>query len=266
MATPSRERQLIDNVWQYQTVEESGGGGSQATATVFTFTVADVLAWPGTVQANVRVGEAPSALSYVAVAYGIAGNAIAVISDVQPSVGALTVEVSDTVITLHLETDGDSAVLSTVEDVRQALLATPSALALITIAVDPGYTGAALYDVGDAYLGSGASGVSRVDLFTGSAGDVVLDAAAFFPVAWDGGAVFNDNISLFYDGWPDPTNADDYGNPDVPVSNADQIFNRERRIRFAAAYTATIFASCDAGSVPTEGELVLVVDVRTPAQ
>lgn len=263
MATPSRERQLIDNVWQYQTVEESGGGGgSQPTASVFTFTVADVLAWSGTVQASVNVGADTSVLTYTAVESGIAGNAIAIISDVQPSVGTLTVEVSGTIITLHLKTNGGGDVLSTVEEVRQAINASPAALALISTAEGGGYTGAAVYDVGDAYLGNG---VSRVDLFTGTEGDIVLDAAAFFPVAWDAGTLFRDNIVLFYDDWPDPTNADDFGNPDVPVSDADQVFNRAKRIRFAADYAATLTATCDAGSVPSQGELILVVDVRTPS-
>lgn len=34
MATPSRERQLVENVWQYRTVEE-GGGGDGGSESVF---------------------------------------------------------------------------------------------------------------------------------------------------------------------------------------------------------------------------------------
>ncbi len=241
-----------------------GGGGSQPGVRTFSYTFEDVLAWPVTVAANTEVGSGNSVLSYTAVAAGVAGNLTAIISDVQPSVGTLTVDVSGATITLHLETDGDSNILSTVEEVRQVLLASLDvADVLLVSSGGVGYTGAAVYDIGDAYL---QGGVSKTELFEGTAGDIVMDAAVFYPASWDAGTLFNDNIGLFYDDWPAPTNADDYGNPDTPVSSADTVFNTAKRIRFADSYTVTLAATCDPGAAPTEGELILVVDVRTPVE
>lgn len=248
------------------TMADVGGGASGILA--FTITPEDVLAGEGINAARALADSGNSAsLSYEAVASGLQGNLIAILSDVQPSVGSLTVSVDGTTITLHLETDGGSAILSTYHDVRAAIQAAPAASALVTVTEDGVNASTVPYEAGDIYLGEGAT---RLDLASLGSGSIIWDAAAFIPAAWDANAVIvpqagTGHASLFYDGPPDATAEDDVNSEGLAVQTGSATFSTAHRLRLTEAGDLSVAVTCDAGAVPTEGEMLLVVDVRTPA-
>lgn len=236
----------------------AGGGGSQPGITAYTVTPADVVAAPGSATAHgTATGQTTGVMTYTAIPEGVNGNAVAIVSDVVPSVGALTVEVSGSTITLHLETDGDSVVLSTFGEVKAAILATPAAAALVTIGAITGGP-ESVYDGGDVYLAQGASAVTLGSL---AAGSVIYDATVFIPAAWDAGTGFSVDLLGFADDL-DPSAADS-DNGDVLVSQ-QPLFDLATRSRTPAGTDVVLVATSD-GAVPSTGELLLLLDVRTPA-
>ncbi len=238
--------------------DDTPSGGSQAVKA--TITVADVLAADGAVAAFVVIdGGGMGNMTFTAADEGIAGNAIAILSDVQPDVGTLTVDVDGTTITLHLKTNSNGDVLSTFAEVVAAVTGTPAAAALVTASG----SGAALYDQGDAYLQGGESVVFVATL---AAGAVIWDAQEFFPAAWNANTVLTPRVGagfavIYYDGPPATDTVDDTGAAGVAVAQTDEFFNTARRLRLTEEGDLVVRAGCDAGTVPTEGEMLLVVEV-----
>lgn len=98
------------------------------------------------VQASASVNPTgdDNALTFTAVEYGEGGNSLAV-KYVDPGAASqsLAVSVSGNIITVSLETDGDSLIVTTAAEVLAAVAANPAAAALVTASIDTSDSGVA---------------------------------------------------------------------------------------------------------------------------
>lgn len=235
---------------------QPGTGGSQPGITAYTVTLADVLAGAEQTAASATAtGQFSGAMTYTAIPNGINGNDISVITGTA-SVGALTVEVSGRTIILHLVQAGDT-VLSTFAEVKTAIEGTPAAAALVTVGAITG-GGTSVYDAGDAYL---VGGITRFSLGEIAAGTVIYDAAVFMPEAWDGATTFIVSPLSFADSL-DPSAADEAS--DETFVSQQPLFDLAFRQRAPVGVSVVMTASSD-GAVPSTGEMLVLIDVRTPA-
>ncbi len=250
-------RELVNGEW-VTTIGSSASGGAQPIREEFTFE--DINAASGVLAATATMTSGGNQIVYTAVDSGISGNAIGVYSDVQASVGALTVEVSGSTITLHLKTDGDSNVLSTFAEVAAAVIGSiPASLLVDTDLSGPGDV---IYDGGDAYL---AGGRSEIVLATVTEGTLIWDAQMWFPVAWDTLTVLTidvGNETIFSGADPDPSDADETQTYMATSRNGSYIDPAVRpRVVQDANLVLTVISD---GGIPTQGEVILAVETIPP--
>lgn len=245
------------------TVDGSSPGGGSQSLSAFTITAADVLAAPGTHAAIGTLAVGGNNIAFHS-APGIAGNAIYVSSPTSPpDTAATTAALDGTGIVLTLASDSEGLSVAIFQHVKEAIEANPETAALVTVVRDGNdtYPFEAVVE-----LIGGESVVACADLASGS---VIEDATVYFPLAFDSGLLMRPtlgpdyDIALFDDGDPDPSSGDsDGGGPGVWYITGQPSYNPTHRFRLSESVPLSVLVQ---GVSPSEGEMLLVVDVRMPA-
>lgn len=241
-------------------IEEEYGG--KQPLNMYTVTPKDVLSWPGHAASHgTATGDPSGEILYTAVNSGIGGNAIAIISDVQIDTPILTVEVIDTTITLHLKVSSEGGILSTFGEIADAINNDP--IASLLVGAEVINSAGSTYNAGDVYLTDGDS-IGTLDTLLKN--EVIWGARTFFPIAWDATTIFSFPQLSFIDGdSPDPS-TEDATSENFTTADSQPVFDQAYMMRVpSGSADLTVIATCESGAIPTEGKMILMVDIRKPA-